>query len=554
MGFLAAEDPATIDTALLLIGLFGGLAIFLHGMEGMSEALRLMAGSRLRKILLRLTGNRFTGAATGAGITAVIQSSSVTTVLVVGFISSQLMTLQQAIGVIMGANVGTTITAQIIAFKVTDYALVAVAVGFLTAVASKSEKTKAKGEALLGLGLVFFGMSIMGDAMSPLRTFQPFIDLMTAMSNPFLGMAVGTLFTALIQSSSATTSLVIVLASQDLVPLDAGIALIFGANIGTSITAWLASLGKPRDALRAAYVHTLFNVLGVLLWLPFIGLLASVVESIGGGTAREIANAHTIFNVSNTLVFIWFTKQMATLVKKLAPDRPVEEEAIIQARYLDRALLVTPGLALDRARLEMLRMADRIRGMYAAILPGLLTADRQFLLDIEQMDDEVDALHGHIITYLGEVSRSKLDEESTNELLALMTVVNDLEAIGDIIETNLVSLGLARLDNDLVVSSETSAVITEFHATVAEALDHAMLAVTQKNEMAAHQVSAMKKTINSMETAAIQHEARRLVADRADRVDLYRLETDVISNLKRVYYFSRRVARAAVAAKDQARV
>lgn len=548
------QDRVAIDTTLLLVGLFGGLAVFLHGMEGMSESLRLMAGNRLRKLLVRLTGNRFMGVATGAGITAVIQSSSVTSVLVIGLISSQLMTLPQAIGVIMGANIGTTVTAQIIALDVTDYALVAVALGFLASMLAKSERKKARGEALMGLGLVFFGMSIMGEAMEPLHSYQPFVDLMSAMSNPLLAIAVGAGFTALIQSSSATTSLVIVLAARGLIPLEAGIGVIFGANIGTSVTALLAAIGKPRDALRAAYVHSIFNVIGVLLWLPFIGVLASLVVRVGGDTAREIANAHTFFNVGNTLVFIWFTNQFAALATRLAPDRPVAEEEVIKAKYLDHALLSTPSLALDRARLEMLRMADRIRTMYEAILPGILHGDRQFLLDIEQMDDEVDALHGHIIVYLGEVSKAKLDDESTVELLALMTVVNDLEAIGDIVETNLVALGLDRLDRGLEVSSETEEVISDFHATVSEALDLAMLAVTQKNELAAHQVSAMKKTIRSMELGAIQHEAGRLVADRANRVDLYRLETDVITHLNRIYFFARRVARSAVPAQDQARV
>lgn len=552
--FAVLQERAAIDMTLLLIGLFGGLAVFLHGMDGMSESLRLMAGSRLRKLLLRLTGNRFMGAATGAGITAVIQSSSVTSVLVMGLISSQLMTLPQAIGVIMGANIGTTITAQIIALNVIDYALVAVAIGFIASMLARSEPKKARGEAVMGLGLVFFGMSIMGEAMEPLHSYQPFIDLITAMSNPLLGIAIGAGFTALIQSSSATTSLVIVLAAQGLIPLEAGIGVIFGANIGTSVTALLAAIGKPRDALRAAYVHSLFNVLGVLLWLPLIGALASLVARVGGDTAREIANAHTFFNVGNTLVFIWFTNQFAALATRLAPDRPAAEEEVIKARYLDRALLSTPSLALDRARLEMLRMADRIRTMYEVILPGLLHGDRQFLLDIEQMDDEVDALHGHIISYLGEVSKAKLDDESTVELLSLMSVVNDLEAIGDIVETNLVSLGLDRLDRALEVSSETVEVISDFHATVSEALDLAMLAVTQKNELAAHQVSAMKKTIRSMELGAIRHEAVRLVADRSNRVDLYRLETDVITHLNRIYYFARRVARSAVPAQDQARV
>ncbi|NND83908.1 MAG: Na/Pi cotransporter family protein, partial [Acidimicrobiia bacterium] len=265
-------------------------------MDGLAESLRLMAGGRLRRLLTRFTDNRVMGAITGAGTTAIIQSSSVTTVLVVGFVSAGVMTLSQAIGVILGANVGTTITAQIVAFKVTDYALGAVALGFFLQFVAKTPAKKARGQALLGLGLVFFGMSLMGDAMRPLREYEPFVDLMIAMENPIVGIAIGAGFTALVQSSSATTSIVIVLAAEGLIGLEAGIALVLGANVGTSVTALLAAIGKPRLALRAAYVHSLFNVLGVVLWLPFLGLLATWTSALSDDTAREIANAHTIFN------------------------------------------------------------------------------------------------------------------------------------------------------------------------------------------------------------------------------------------------------------------
>lgn len=528
---------------MLLIGLFGGLAIFLHGMDGMSEALRLMAGNSLRRILLRLTGNRFSGALTGAGVTAIVQSSSVTTVLLVGFVSSELMTLSQAVGVILGANVGTTITAQIIAFKVTDYALVAVAAGFLVSTVSKAEINKAKGQAFMGLGLVFFGMGLMGDAMKPLRDYDPFIQLMTDLSNPFYGILVGAAFTALVQSSSATTSLVIVLASQKLVPLDAGIALIFGANIGTSVTAQLAAFGKPRNALRTAYVHTLFNVIGVVIWFPFISVLASMVRSIGGDTARQIANAHTIFNVLNIVIFIGFTNQLAQLVVKLAPDRPAAEEAMIRSKYLDEALLTTPTLALDRAKLEMLRMFTRVQTMLADVMPAILTGSRNDLLAIEQMDDEVDSLHGQILEYLGKISKVRITSEQTEELVSTMTAVNDLEAMGDIIETNLVAIGMKRLEDNIEMSPETAAVLTRFHANVEAGLELARLAVTQDNEVAAHQIDSMKRTINEMEAEVNTHVAARLGADADDRIALIRLEAETVANLKRVFYFAKRVAR-----------
>ena len=553
--FAAATDEvqATDDIAFgtLTIGLLGGLAIFLFGMDQMTDGLKVVAGERLRSILGRLTSNRWAGLATGAGVTAVIQSSSVTTVLVVGFITSGLMTLQQSLGVIMGANIGTTVTAQIVSLNVTRYALLLVAAGFGMTFITKSKNRAAQGAVVMGLGLVFFGMVIMSDAMSPLRTYEPFIDAMATMERPIVGIAAAGVFTALVQSSSATTGIVIVLAAAGLVTPAAGIALILGANVGTSATALLAAIGKPREALRAAVAHTFFNVAGVLLWVFFIDELASFVGFLGGGTAREIANAHTTFNLVNAALFIGFTKQIAAAVERVVPDRSAAEEARIKVKYLDKALLDTPPLALDRARLELLRMADRVRSMLAEILPAILTGTRDDLVAIQRADDEVDELHGYIIRYLGHIGQNQMSEASAEELVDLMEATNNLEAIGDLIETNLVSLGFARIEESLTVSMPTRRVLREYLTTVQEALDFAMVALTQKNESAAQQVEAMKKEVKSLERAASLHEAERLMADAPNRVALYRFEVDVLANLKRIFYFSRRIARLAIPSEQR---
>ena len=239
------HDSEAIDWFTLGMGLFGGLAMFLFGMEQMSDGLKAAAGDSLKEVLARLTKNRFMGALTGAFVTTVLNSSSVTTVLVVGFVSAGFMSLTQSIGVIMGANIGTTITAQIVAFNVTQYALVMIAIGFLMMFTGKAEKTRHYGSIAMGLGMVFYGMGVMGEAMQPLQNYQPFLDLMIRMENPLLGILVGAVFTGLVQSSSATTGIAIVMASSGLITLPAGIALAFGSNIGTCVTAILASLGKP---------------------------------------------------------------------------------------------------------------------------------------------------------------------------------------------------------------------------------------------------------------------------------------------------------------------
>jgi phosphate:Na+ symporter len=375
---------------------------------------------------------------------------------------------------------------------------------------------------------------------------------MVSLESPWLGIVVGMVFTAVVQSSSATTALVIVLATQNLIALDAGIALILGANIGTSITALLASIGKPRDALRAAAIHTGFNVGGVVLFLPLIGILVGIVERIGGGLAREIANAHTIFNVTVTVVFLVFLPSYVRLIERVVRDRPEPEEKLIRAKYLDTELLRTPPLAVDRARLELNRLAARVRTMLDRVVPLVFDGTRSDLAELEALDDEVDALHGHIITYLGQIGRQSLSDEDSEELVGLMEATNNMEAIGDIIETNLVALGFGRIETGLEVSDVTRQVIEEFHAAVQRAFDGAMVAVTQRNRQEASRVSAMKDEINSLERAATAHEAERLVAPEPNRVEAYRFEMDVINNLKRIYYFSKRTARAAVPAGERA--
>jgi phosphate:Na+ symporter len=553
----ATADAPQINWGSMTMKLFGGLALFLFGMDQMADALKAVAGERMKLILARLTTNRFMGALTGAFVTAIIQSSSVTTVLVVGFISAGLMSMAQSIGVIMGANIGTTVTAQIVAFKVTKVALAMVAIGFGMLFFSKQERIKQYGAMLMGLGMVFFGMSVMGDAMQPLRSYQPFLDLMVRMESPIVGILIAAAFTGLIQSSSATTGIVIVMASQGFITLPAGIALAFGANIGTCVTALFASIGKPREAVRAAFVHVLFNFLGVLLWLGLISKLAdfvtwfspahpelSGVDRLAAETPRQIANAHTVFNVANTLIFIWFTAPIARLVEWLVPDRPLEEEGIIvRAKYLDEELLSTPSLALDRVRLEVLHMGDHVQNMLAKIMPAMNAHDRAALTVIQNMDDQVDILHSRIVEYLGKISKTPLTEGQSSEFIRLMDAVNNLENIGDIIETDMVSLGGKLADENVKISDHTQRVLFGIHAAVVKSVDAAIQAVSQGSEIAAQTVTSMKQEINRLIESAELHEVRRLVAEEPNRITTYTIEIDIIEKLKRIYYFAKRMAK-----------
>ena len=551
------ETVDSLPIGAILMGLFGGLALFLFGMEMMTDAMKSVAGARMKSILGQLTTNRFKAATAGAFITAVIQSSSVTTVLVVGFITAGLMSLPQAIGVIMGANIGTTITAQIVAFKVTKYSLVLVSIGFLILFTNKRQRNKQIGALIMGLGLIFFGMEMMSAATRPLRDYQPFILLMQSLRSPLPAILISAAFTAIIQSSSATTGVVIALASQGFITLDTGIALIFGANIGTCITALLAAIGKPRAAVQAAVVHVLFNVLGVLLWFPFIDQLATIVrvvspshpELIGAArlaaeTPRQIANAHTIFNVANTMIFIWFVTPMAWLVQRIVPERPVREPAVLQPKYLDPNLLDTPELALDRVRLEIGRMGVCALQMLWKALPTVMYGDEEALDELHQMDQDIDSLQSAIIYYLGQLSKGNLLTDQTELVHDYMAVTTYVENIGDMVETNLVEAGRERLKHGVVISPSTQEVIRALHAKVCWAVEQALEAVDRNDKRMAEEVIAAKPEINRLSSEIDAHLARRLVADEENRLNAYRIETDIVENLRRIYYFAKRIAKA----------
>ena len=544
----------------LTIGLLGGLSLFLYGMERMSEALKNVAGEKMKDILGMLSSNRIMGMITGAIVTAVIQSSSVTTVMLVGFVTAGLMSLSQTIGVVMGSNIGTTITAQIVAFKVTKYALLLMAVGFGLLFISKKEKMQQYGYMIMGLGMIFFGMGVMSDAMKPLRSYQPFLDLMTQMSNPILGILVAALFTALVQSSSATTGVIIVLAMQGLITLQAGIALSFGANVGTCVTAFLASIGKPREAVRVSVVHVLFNVVGVLLFLPFIGpfvkLVVAISPSAGDGATglqaaasvlpRQIANAHTIFNITCALVFLPFVTYFARIIYRLVPDKPLPETDELQPKYLNELLFHTPSLALDAARHEIKRMGKRVDVMNTAMLQAVMNGDKEDLRSIREMDEEVDVLYKHIVNYLGQVSKLKLNDYQNNKMLKLMGAVNDLEHVGDIIEVNMINIGQDRIDKGIKISDKTQQVINTLHVVVSDALKASTRAIVEEDLDFAKRVIDMGDDLDKLVDQAGKHQAERLVSEDSGKFEAYSLEVEIIEKLKRIYYHAKHIASAVV--------
>jgi phosphate:Na+ symporter len=548
-------ESAGIDGFKLLMGLFGGLALFLFGIDQMSAGLKAVAGDRMATMLGTMTKNRVVGAITGALVTAVLNSSSVTTVLVVGFITAGIMSLSQSIGVIMGANIGSTMTAQIVAFNVTQYAMLPIAAGFGMIFFGKTEQMKHGGAMLFGLGLLFGGMGVMSDAMYPLRTYPPFLELMSQLENPILGIVVGAAFTGLVQSSAATTGIAIVMASEGLMSLPAGIALALGANIGTCVTAILAAIGKPVAARQAAAAHIVFNVLGVLIWLPFIDQLAQLATAASPaysdleGTARmakevprQIANAHTIFNVANTLLFISFTGVLAKLVERLVPEKEEVSREIIVPKFLSEGLLTTPSLALDAARFESQRLGQISLEMVEKVGPALAAREMKQLDELETLDDQVDVLKEHILDYLGKIYKLELTDKQGGELLLLIKGVDDIERIADTVRSDLIPLGRTAHAQNAEPSDTTRHILTALYDKVCLAVRQATEAIGDVDQNKALEVINMKSEVNDLIDDALQYQAARVAPTTPDLIATFRMEDDVIDALRRMYRLSKRVA------------
>jgi phosphate:Na+ symporter len=541
-----------LQPVTMTIQLLGGLALFLYGMEKMTDGLKAAAGKQMNVLLAKLTGNPVSGAITGAIVTAVIQSSSVTTVLVVGFVSAGLMTLVQSVGVIFGANVGTTFTAQIVAFNTTALALPLITLGFVMTFIWKNGVARHYGAMLLGLGLIFYGMGAMGNAMAPLRTHEGFIDLLQTMQNPFLGMLAGALFTALVQSSSATIGLAVVMATQGLILLPAGIAIVFGAKIGTSITAILAAIGKPQDAKRAASVHVLYNVLGALVWLPFISQLASLAELVSpvaeylDGTdrlaaevPRQIANAATIWATANVIIFLPFSGLFARMARKIVPERVIVEKAIIRPKYLDDELTQFPSMALERARLELGHMAELTEGMLAQVKAAFVARD---FSELSQQNDQVVVLRDSVLEYLQRVGRGEMSDAEADEHARLVAATGEIESMSVAISRELAPLAEALRESGVTPSEETKVLLTRFFETIREASQSALKALVDRDERAAQSVVANRDAVWKLTAELHRQQAARLAQDDPERLLKHRVQVEILDKLQRVYSIAEHMA------------
>ena len=549
----AAED-ISINLFMLLIGLFGGLALFLFGLEQLSGGLKKIAGNALKNLLSKLTTNRIMGAFTGALVTGILNSSSVTTVLVVGFVTAGVMSLQQSVGVIMGANIGSTVTAQLLAFNISKYSLLPVAIGFFMLFISKKQRFQNYGSMIMGLGLVFFGMSVMSDSMYPLRNYPPFLDLLENLENPAMGILAGAIFTGLVQSSAATVGIAIAMASGGILSLNTGISLALGANIGTCVTAVMASLGKPPEAIRTSVVHMTFNIIGVIIWLPFISTLASIAITVSPGSPdlegaarmaaevpRQIANANTIFNVLNTAFFIPFTGFFALLANKLIKDRP-EEAPAIEPLYLDKNFLDVPALAFDGVRKELSRAAGIIVEMIERFRESFRKGDYEDIKLLVREDDKIDILEQASLEYLGKIRSHNLSDKDSLEHQCLMLSAVTLESLADVIETDFVDIANRSRGFSYERSEKTRDLLVEIYQNVHQSMG-LLIPLIQDNDLeAARQILELKPKITQLQLAFINRKSERLGINVPDAMKNIQIEMSIADKLQRMYNFCQRIA------------
>jgi len=553
----SATDETSIHWGIMAMTLLGGLALFLYGMEKMSEGMKKMAGNKLRTILSALTNNRIIGLSVGTLVTMLIQSSSATTVMLVSFVQAELMTFVQSLGVILGAGIGTTITAQLIALKLTDYSLLMIGIGFLVRVFSNKDEIKYIGEVLLGFGLLFLGMKLMSEAMYPLRSYKPFLDILKQLEYPIIGILVGAIFTALIQSSSAFTGILIVLAQQGLLTLEAGIPLIFGANLGTCITAGLASIGASREAKRVALAHSLFKIGGILLFVFWIPTFAEIIRSITPAQSetvspRQIANAHTIFNVSLAFIFLPFTQYFAAVILKILPRRKVETGVVPVIWHLDNSVISTPAAAIGLAQTEILRMAKILKRMLNAVIEPFITNEEKkdaiypeltARQGIDMRERKIDFLEEKVTKYLFQISKENLSDKQASEVYAMMAIAKDMENIGDIVHRELMPLSDKKQQLKKDFSGKGKKEIVNYHTSVMKQISRLEIALTQMEFEKTKKILLKEEKYQDVEYEYRMAHIERVQKEKTKSIVTHEIHMDLMDLLKQIHNYLKNMAK-----------
>ncbi len=515
----------------LAIGIVGGLGLFLFGIQMMASGMQKVAGDNLRRILGILTGKPIVGVLTGAAVTVVVQSSSTTTAMLVGFVNAGLMTLPQAFSAIMGANIGTTVTAQMVSFKLDFLALPAVGIGGLLNYFGKRKLHRYLGQVILGFGLLFTGIITMSNAVYVLRENPFFLDMLVKFGQyPLLGILISALFTAVIQSSSAVTGIIIALTLQEVITINIAIPLILGTNIGTCITAIIAGFGTSLSARRTALSHVLFNVFGVLLFLLFLKPFTGFIFSTGGTVARQAANAHTLFNVFTTLLIFPFFKYFVQLVTLIYPgDGTVVE---FGSKYLDKRMLKTPAAAIQGARQELVRMANVARDIVREAISMLEKGSVKSLPHILQLEELLDGLEKEITHYLQSLSQHSLTYRQTIVVSGIMNAANDMERIGDH-AVNIAFIAENSIENKLGLSEAAKGEVLKMFHKVDEITARAIDSFSREDRYLAREVVKEDDIVDNLEKSLRKSHIGRI--NRNECVpESGVIYLDILSNLERI--------------------
>ncbi len=521
-----------------IVQVLSGLALFLFGMKMMSENLESVAGHKMKKIIGMFTSNPIRGILVGAVVTALVQSSSATTVMVIGFVNAGIMSLYQAIGIIMGANIGTTITGQMVSLKLSALAPYAIIIGGLGLMLISKKSKQNRFYIILGFGILFMGMDIMGDAMSPLRQSPAVAGIIQSLSEPgvvntLLGLILGAAITAVIQSSSAVTAIVVAMAGSGAIGIAAAFPIVLGANIGTTVTAILSSIGASKTAKKAALMHLLFNVIGsvifIILYIIFRGPALKLMNMLGANAKRQIANTHTIFNVLNTLMLFPFAKGLVALVNRLIPGEENEESVL----RLDERMIETPSVAIEMVKTEIDRMGAMALESYDYSMDAYLTKDAKSVQKVYEIEKVINEMEHGINDYLIKLSApTSLSTEQKSYIDNMFNVINDIERIGDHAE-NVAGLANQAIKDGVVSSDKALKQVAGMSGKVRKSIVQSLKALAKEDKKSANKVIKRENKVDKIEKTMRKEHIKRL-QEGLCKPEAGIIFLDVISNLERV--------------------
>lgn len=532
------------EISSLLLPLFAGLGLFLYGMKMLSDGLEKSAGNKLEKIIETLSGNIFKGVLLGGIVTVILQSSTATTVMMVGFVNAGIMNLSQAIGIIMGANIGTTFSTLVVALNLSNLAPIAIVSGMILKIFVKKGRAAIMGEVLLGFGILFFGMDVMQDAMRPLRTSEGFQNVILGIGTggfiPIMkGFLVGIVITAIVQSSSATTALLVSLATVGALPIEAALPILYGSNVGTCVTAMISSAGASRTAKRAAWMHLIFNIIGAIIFILFFtGLTMSAVKILTDAAQLQLAYAHIIFNVTNTLILLPFAGLLVKAVERILPESQEErdeaelQKALHHTRYLDDRILEAPSVAISQVVKEVVHMGEMAKVSLEYAVNAAQENDERLAKKTFKIEKKINDMEHEISEFLVKLSNTAINDSDRQMIDGLFNTINDIERVGDHAD-NIAELAIFKIENNVQYSEKALLEMQEMVDKVMEAYDYSISALKQGNLQFAKKSIELEGVVDAMEKTLRKKHIRRLNEGRCETSSGI-IFLDVISNLERV--------------------